>query len=55
MTVKATGISEKQKSDVSESQYAEKEPEVKKEYLEKLKDIRKGKFVKIKGSLLDRF
>ena len=34
---------------------AEKEPKVKEEYVEKLKRIRKGKFIKIKGSLLDRY
>ena len=44
-----------EETSASENQFAEKEPEVKKEYLEKLKAIRKGKFVKIKGSLIERY
>ena len=33
----------------------EEKTEVRKEYLEKLNNIRKGKFIKVKGSLLSRY
>jgi len=33
----------------------EDEPKIKKEYLEKLERIHRGKFITVKGSLLDRY
>ena len=48
------GISMSKQIEFFMESFIEKEPEAKKEYLEKLEKIRKGKFVRIK-SIADRY
>ena len=52
---KELGLSMSKQVDMFMRSQVEDEPEVRKEYLEKLEKIRKGKFVKVKGSLMDRY
>lgn len=51
---KGHGVSMSKQVELFMESMVEEEPEAKKEYLEKLERIRKGKFVKIK-SLADRY
>ena len=52
---KDLGLSMSKQIDTFMRSQVEEEPKVRKEYLEKLERIRKGKFVKISGSLMDRY
>lgn len=51
---KGHGVSMSKQVELFMESLVEEEPEAKKEYLEKLERIRKGKFIKIK-SLADRY
>ena len=51
---KDLGISMSKQIEFFMESFIEKEPEAKKEYLEKLERVRKGKFVRIK-SIADRY
>ena len=52
---KEFGLSMSKQVDLFMRTQIEEKTEVRKEYLEKLNNIRKGKFIKVKGSLLSRY
>jgi len=52
---KAFGFSMSKQVDMFMRSQVEEDPKVRKEYLSRLDLIRKGKFIKIKGSLMDRY
>lgn len=52
---KDMGISMSKQIDMFMKSQIEEEPKVRNEYLRKLDGIRKGKFIKVKGSLLNRY
>lgn len=52
---KEFGFSMSKQVDIFMKSQVEEDSKVRKEYLEKLDQIRKGKFIKVKGSLMDRY
>ncbi len=52
---KELGISMSKQIDWFMRSQVEKEPEVRKEYLAKLEAIRRGRFIDLKGPLMDRY
>lgn len=52
---KEFGLSMSKQIDLFMRSQVEEKPKVRKEYLEKLEKIRKGKFLKVTGSLMDRY
>ncbi len=52
---KERGISMSKQVDMFLKSQIEDEPEARSEYLQKLETIRKGKFIKMKGSLMDKY
>ncbi|MCB9362044.1 hypothetical protein H6504_01285 [Candidatus Woesearchaeota archaeon] len=52
---KDLGLSMSKQVDMFMRTQVEDEPKVRQEFLDRLETIRKGKFVKIKGSLADRY
>jgi len=52
---KEFGLSMSKQVDMFMKSQIEEEPEVRADYLQKLERIRKGKFIDIEGSLLDRY
>lgn len=52
---KEFGFSMSKQVDMFMRSQVEEDPKVRKEYLEKIDIIRKGKFIKVKGSLMDRY
>ncbi len=52
---KENGLSMSKQIDMFMKSQVEEEPKARKEYLEKLDRIRKARFVKVKGSLMERY
>jgi antitoxin component of RelBE/YafQ-DinJ toxin-antitoxin module len=52
---KELGISMSKQVDTFMRSQIEEEPQARKDYIQRLDNIRKGKFVKIEGSLLNRY
>lgn len=52
---KQFGLSMSKQIDMFMRSQIEEKPKVREEYLKKLDSIRKGKFIKVDGSLMDRY